>query len=78
MRLRLFGRLRDAVGSGELDVQPPAEVRNSDVFQAWIGRDHPALLDPSVRMVIGDRILVESEPLGDAEEIAFLPPVSGG
>ena len=77
MRLRFFGRLRDSIG-GELEVEVPGDVTDSEQLRAWLGRDHPDLLDASVKMALDDRILAAAEPIQGAREIAFLPPVSGG
>jgi molybdopterin synthase sulfur carrier subunit len=77
MRLRFFGRLRDAIG-GELEVEVPGHVTDSEQLRAWLGAQHPALLDASVKMALDDRILVAPQPIEGAREIAFLPPVSGG
>jgi len=77
VRLRFFGRLRDAIG-GELLVDVPAEVGDSEQLRLWLGRRHPALLDPSIKIALDDRILVAPQRIAGAREIAFLPPVSGG
>ena len=77
MKLRFFGRLRDTVGD-EREVTLPPEVQDSEQLRAWLGQAHPDLLDPAVRIAFDDRLLVANSSLGDAREIAFLPPVSGG
>jgi molybdopterin synthase sulfur carrier subunit len=77
MKLRFFGRLRDAV-SGQMEVDVPRDVTDSEQLRAWLGREYPALLDPSVRIALDDRMLVAATPIAGAREVAFLPPVSGG
>jgi sulfur-carrier protein len=77
MKLGFFGRLRDAVGD-ELMLDLPPEVATTDDLRAFLGPQHPALLDPTVKIALDDQILVASAPLAGAREIAFLPPVSGG
>jgi molybdopterin synthase sulfur carrier subunit len=76
MRLRMFGRLRNLVP--ERDIEPPAAITTSEALRRWLGRDHPALLDPKVRIALDDRLASGDEAIGTAREIAFLPPVSGG
>lgn len=78
MRLTFFGRLRDAVGVHERTCAPPAEIGDSDALRAWIGAEHPALLDPNVRMALDDRLVTDAMPIAGVGEVAFLPPVSGG
>ena len=77
MKLRFFGRLRDAIG-GELEVDVPRDVSDSEQLRLWLGRRHPALLDASVRIALDDCILVAAAPIDGAREISFLPAVSGG
>jgi molybdopterin synthase sulfur carrier subunit len=77
MKLRFFGRLRDAV-SGQMEVDVPRDVTDSEQLRAWLGREYPALLDPSVRIALDDRMLVAATPIAGAREVGFLPPVSGG
>jgi sulfur-carrier protein len=78
MKIRFFGRLRDAAGAAERLVAPPAEVRDTEALRAWLGRDCPALLDASVRLAVNDEMIVANRPIRGEDEIAFLPPMSGG
>ena len=77
MKLRFFGRLRDAVAD-ELEVEIPPDVMDSEQLRAWLGREHPALLDPGVKIALDDRILIAPTTIAGVREAAFLPPVSGG
>lgn len=77
MRVRFFGRLRDAIGD-ERDVEVPARIADSEALRQWLALDHPALLDPGVRIALDDRMAVGPAPLSGIKEAAFLPPVSGG
>jgi molybdopterin converting factor small subunit len=78
MRLVFYGRLRDAVGTHEVDVSPPANIADSESLRLWIGNDRPAVLDPAVRIALDDVVVSGPAPIADVREIAFLPPVSGG
>lgn len=75
--MRFFGRLRDAIGD-EIEIDVPARITDSDDLRQWLARDHPVLLDPTVKIALDDRILIAVAPLDGVREIAFLPPVSGG
>jgi molybdopterin converting factor small subunit len=77
--VRLFAGLRDLAGTGELsaDVAPGATI--ADVW-ARVVAGHPALA-PYGRSLSAARNLEYTRltaPVADADEIAFLPPVSGG
>jgi len=76
-RLVFMGRLEDVAGTGEMNVQP------GPVDQVLAALD-PALavqlLGEKVRMALNGQLLTDmgGVVLGDGDELAFLPPVSGG
>jgi molybdopterin converting factor subunit 1 len=77
--IRLFARLRDLAGAGELvrDVEAPATVQS-----VWDGlvAELPAVAEYERTMSVA--INADYARMGDAvhegDEVAFLPPVSGG
>lgn len=74
MRIAFFGRLRDAAPPGPV----PPGIGDTGALRAWLGRGRPELLDPSIRIAVNDEIIVGDRPVGGDDEIAFLPPMSGG
>ena len=74
MRISFYGRLRDCAPAGP----PPPGVRDTAALRTWLGRDRPEILDAAVRIAVNDEIIVGDRPLGEDDEIAFLPPMSGG
>lgn len=77
--VRLFARLRDLAGAGDLtrEVAAPATVRS--VWTALVA-DYPALAPYAASMscaVNADYARLDA-PVRDGDEVAFLPPVSGG
>ena len=78
MRLTFFGRLREMVGSGEIDCSLPANVVDCESLRLWIGAEFPALLDVKVQIAIDNVIASGAAPIAGVREVAFLPPVSGG
>ncbi len=77
--VRLFARLRDLAGSGELirDVEAPATVRT--VWQS-LTAEMPALTEYEATMsvAINAEYARMAAAVHDGDEVAFLPPVSGG
>jgi molybdopterin synthase sulfur carrier subunit len=76
-RLVFLGRLEDVAGMAEL------AVPSGPLEQILDGLDRElavALLDERVRLALNGRLLTESGGivLGAGDELAFLPPVSGG
>jgi molybdopterin synthase catalytic subunit len=77
--VRLFGSAREATGARDLSVELPAGARVGDLRER-VASDHPALgrLGPRLRAARNLELVGEEEPLRDGDEVAFLPPVSGG
>ena len=79
VRVRLFARLRELAGfeSEMVEVAPDAKV--ADVYEA-VRRSHPALqVDrDSVRAALNHEFAGWDEVVSEGDEIAFIPPVSGG
>lgn len=77
--LRFFAIVRERIGESERVVELPDGSRVSDLLE-WIGNEF-AEIAPLFRtsMVMLNQEYVDSgEPLSDGDEIAFIPPVSGG
>ena len=77
--VRLFARLRELAGTGEVarDVAEPATVEA--VWNALV-RDYPdmAPYQPSLSCAVNAEYARFRTAVNDGDEIAFLPPVSGG
>ena len=77
--VRLFARLHDLAGSAELvrDVAPPATV--GSVWTSLVA-DFPALAEYERTMSVAvnaDYTRMHAE-VSEGDEVAFMPPVSGG
>ena len=83
-RVLFFGRLSDAAGSEELIIPLPAHARHLSDLRAMLARLNPdlgaMLEDRSVRTAINQRLSpAQDDPaIADRDEIAFMPPMSGG
>ncbi|WP_298283879.1 MoaD/ThiS family protein [Novosphingobium sp.] len=76
-RLVFMGRLEDVAGTGEMSVAPgPVE----QVLAALDPALAVQLLGEKVRMALNGQLLTDMGGviLGRGDELAFLPPVSGG
>ncbi len=76
-RLRLFGPARDAAGTSDLLV--PGNDVAAIVAEARerFGEPFSNVLDGSRLWVNGEEANLET-PVGDDDEVAVIPPVSGG
>jgi len=77
--VRLFARLRDIAGASELarDLAPDATI--GTVWRGLVG-EFPALADyeRSISSAVNADYARMDHALRDGDEVAFLPPVSGG
>ena len=77
--VRLFARLRDIVGAGELDREVPA---GTSVQALWddLSDDFPDIraYTGSMSSAVNAEYSRMDVELRDGDEVAFLPPVSGG
>ncbi|MGE3956739.1 MAG: molybdopterin converting factor subunit 1 [Vicinamibacterales bacterium] len=77
--VKLFARLRDIVGTPELvrDIAPGTTVRG-----LWdtLAAEFPAIAsyERSISMAVNADYARREHVLADGDEVAFLPPVSGG
>ena len=79
VRVLFFGRLKDIVGRAEESADVPEGSRVEDVFLLYRA-SHPALggLRSSVAASVNQELAEWAAPLRTGDEVAFLPPVSGG
>ena len=77
--VRLFARLRELVGIGELQRDAPEGATVAAVWDT-LARDYPAIAPyaSSISCAVNAEYARLTTPLGDGDEVAFLPPVSGG
>jgi molybdopterin converting factor subunit 1 len=77
--VRLFARLRDIAGSAELTRQLPAGATIGTVWRELVG-DFPDLreYERSISSAVNADYARMDQPVKDGDEVAFLPPVSGG
>jgi molybdopterin synthase catalytic subunit len=77
--IRLFARLREMAGASELTRDVPDGATATDAWNALV-REFPPMGDyaRNVSCAVNEEYARLSAPLKDGDEIAFLPPVSGG
>jgi molybdopterin converting factor subunit 1 len=79
VRVLFFGRLKDIVGRAEEQADLSEGARVEDLFERY-GRNFPELskFRPSVVPSVNQEFAEWRAPLAAGDEVAFLPPVSGG
>jgi molybdopterin synthase catalytic subunit len=74
VRVRLFAMLRERAGRSTVEVQLADGATAGDVWASLGIGDEPPALGVAVNRAYADR----STTLADGDEVAFIPPVSGG
>ena len=79
MRILLFAQLRDAVARQQID-WPGAGPWTADQLWERLLAEHPALAAhrPVVRLARNGEYAAPDAVFNDADEVALIPPVSGG
>jgi molybdopterin converting factor subunit 1 len=77
--VRLFARLRDVTGASELARDLPPGATIGDVWRQ-LAQEFPELTgyERSISSAINADYARMDQVVGEGDEIAFLPPVSGG
>ena len=79
VRVLLFGSLREAAGAKEMPVTLPERASVGDL-RAQLVASQPAFraLAGRLRIAVNREFAGDDAALADGDEVAFLPPVSGG
>ena len=79
MTIRLFARLRDLAGSGELTREIPGPATVHEVWRV-LTTEIPSLreYERTLSVAINAEYSRMAAAVNDGDEVAFLPPVSGG
>ena len=79
IRLRLFAMQREQAGTREVSLDLPGDATIEDAWAALVGR-FPVLAPgrAAVRFARNGEYSDPSTPLEDGDELAVIPPVSGG
>lgn len=81
--LLYFAWVREAIGTGEEAVDLPDDIATVEALAAWlVGRSaghRTAFAEPTrLRAAVDQQFVPFDAAIGDAREIAFFPPVTGG
>ena len=79
VKVRLFARLGDLAGTREIEVELGEGLTAVDVYRLLCER-YPAMagLNGSLMYALNAEYVDAETPLHDGDELALIPPVSGG
>jgi molybdopterin converting factor subunit 1 len=77
--VRLFAMLREEAGVERVELEVPASATAEDAWRHLV-QLHPALTARrrSLTVAVNRRYAGWQDPIAEGDEIAFIPPVSGG
>ena len=75
MKLLFFGPLADIAGKTDYDL---SQVHNIDQLKRKIFEKHPELVSHTFLVAVNKKVQNENVDLYNNDEIALLPPFSGG
>ena len=83
IHLVFLGKFGDMAPAGLGEIALPGGVHTLGDLQHWLGQREPllgqAMSSTRTRMIVNQCVAHDlSQPLADGDEIAFLPPMSGG
>ncbi len=79
VRVRLFGNVREIVGSAEIEMPAAPGATTGSLLSALIGA-HPRLAPwrEYLRVAVNQEYAPGETPVSPGDEVAVIPPVSGG
>jgi molybdopterin converting factor small subunit len=75
MQLLFFGPLADIAGKTQFDL---SRIQNTDQLKRAIFEKHPELVSHSFLVAVNKKVHQENVILNAGDEVALLPPFSGG
>jgi molybdopterin synthase catalytic subunit len=77
VHVRLFASYREAAGTNRLDTSLAATATVADLLDL-LAPQIPALTRAKGMIAVNQEYVTPSAPLHDGDEVALIPPVSGG
>ncbi|WP_295769546.1 molybdopterin converting factor subunit 1 [uncultured Mucilaginibacter sp.] len=79
MNVLLFGITRDITGQSRLTVPADAGINTVAGLKDWLGVHYPGFKQlKSLAIAVDNEYANDEDAIGPAQEIALIPPVSGG
>ena len=83
VRLVFLGKFGDLASAGLKEITLPGEVKTLADLKSWVARAEPGLgraMEKTPTRLVHNQCVAQdlSRSVSDGDEIAFLPPMSGG
>ena len=77
LTVKFFASVREVVGVRTATIEAPDGSTVGSLWQSYVDT-HPRLRGFGVAYAVNQQYVGASHPLKDGDEVAFIPPVSGG
>lgn len=74
--IKAFGQVKEIVGLAELRVEE--EMRNVETLRNYLKEKYPSVRWSSVAIAVNKQYAQDHDSIKSGDEIALIPPVSGG
>ncbi len=74
--IKAFGQVKEVVGLAELRVEE--EMRNVESLRNYLIEKYPSVRWSSVAIAVNKQYAKDQDSIQSGDEIALIPPVSGG
>jgi len=83
IRLVFLGKFGDVAPAALAEIALPGNVQTLKDLKDWVARQQPllgeAMAATRTRLIVNQCVAHDlSQPVADGDEVAFLPPMSGG
>jgi molybdopterin synthase sulfur carrier subunit len=82
IKVLLFGRLGDLHSGSSIDIELNDSLKTASDVRDRLSSEFPdlskALSEPQTLIALNQKIVGADQPLSSGDELAFLPPVTGG
>ena len=78
MQVLLFAGLAETLGTRTLEVEADPAPTTVAELERWLRQARPELAVQPFRIAVDQRYAPADQPLTGGEELALIPPVSGG
>jgi molybdopterin synthase sulfur carrier subunit len=73
--IKAFGQIREQLGS---DIRVEAEMQDVKSLREYLRDKHPEISWSGIAVAVNKRYAEDDAPLCQGDEVALIPPVSGG
>ena len=79
MTVHLFGVTRDIIGKGSMTITAAEGIETVGDLKGLLREQYPALRElSSLALAVNHSYARDNDPVHESDEIALIPPVSGG